>query len=49
MPTAHGGYAREEGEILYLTIFLSSADGKKAFRAKIDGLTMDPLQLAADA
>ena len=44
-----GAYAREEGEILYLTIFLSSADGKKAFRAKIDGLTMDPLQLAADA
>ena len=44
-----GAYAREEGEILYLTIFLSSTDGKKAFRAKIDGLTMDPLQLAADA
>ena len=44
-----GAYAREEGEILYLTIFLSSPDGKKAFRAKIDGLAMDPLQLATDA
>ena len=44
-----GAYARDEGEILYMTIFLSSPDGKKAFRAKIDGLTMDPLQLATDA
>jgi len=44
-----GAYARAEGEILFLTIFLSSPDGKKAFRAKIDGLTMDPLQLASDA
>ena len=44
-----GAYARVEGEILYMTIFLSSPDGKKAFRAKIDGLTMDPLQLASDA
>ena len=44
-----GAYARDEGEILYMTIFLSSPDGKKAFRAKIDGLTMDPLQLASDA
>ena len=44
-----GAYARAEGDILYMTIFLSSPDGKKAFRAKIDGLTMDPLQLATDA
>jgi len=44
-----GAYARAEGEILFLTIFLSSPDGKKAFRAKIDGLNMDPLQLASDA
>jgi hydroxymethylbilane synthase len=44
-----GAYARDEGDILYMTIFLSSPDGKKAFRAKIDGLTMDPLQLATDA
>ena len=46
---AVGAYARAEGEILFLTIFLGSPDGQKAFRAKIDGLTMDPLQLASDA
>ena len=46
---AVGAYARAEGEILFMTIFLSSPDGQKAFRAKIDGLTMDPLQLASDA
>jgi hydroxymethylbilane synthase len=44
-----GAYARAEGEIMFLTVFLSSPDGQKAFRAKIDGLNMDPLQLASDA
>ena len=44
-----GAYARAEGDILFLTVFLSSPDGQKAFRAKIDGLNMDPLQLASDA
>jgi hydroxymethylbilane synthase len=44
-----GAYARAEGEILFLTVFLSSPDGQKAFRAKIDGLNLDPLQLASDA
>ena len=32
-----------------MTIFISSPDGQKSFRAKIDGLNMDPLQLASDA
>ena len=44
-----GAYGRSQGETLFLTVFLSSADGKKAFRAKVDGLTHDPLQLASDA
>lgn len=44
-----GAYARAEGDILFLTVFLSSPDGQKAFRAKIDGLNLDPLQLASDA
>ena len=43
-----GAYARVQGEALFLTVFLSSPDGKKAFRAKIEGLTHDPLQLASD-
>ena len=46
---AVGAYARAEGEVLFMTIFISSADGQKSFRAKIDGLNMDPLQLASDA
>ena len=46
---AVGAYARAEGEILFMTIFISSPDGQKSFRAKIDGLNMDPLQLASDA
>ena len=45
---AVGAYARAEGEILFITIFVSSPDGQKSFRAKIDGLNMDPLQLASD-
>ena len=44
-----GAYGRAQGEIMYLTVFLSSADAQKAFRAKVDGLTHDPLQLASDA
>ena len=46
---AVGAYARAQGEILFMTIFISSPDGQKSFRAKIDGLNMDPLQLASDA
>ena len=44
-----GAFARSTGDNLLLTIFLSSADGKKCFRAKILGLPKDPLQLAGDA
>ena len=44
-----GAYARSTGENLLLTIFLSSTDGRKCFRAKIQGLPQDPLQLAGDA
>ena len=44
-----GAYAQAVGDILLLTVFLSSPDGKKAFRCKVEGLTMDPLQLASDA
>ena len=44
-----GAYGRVQGESLFLTVFLSSPDGKKAFRAKVEGLTHDPLQLASDA
>ncbi len=44
-----GAYGRASGESLFLTVFLSSPDGKKAFRAKVEGLTHDPLQLASDA
>jgi hydroxymethylbilane synthase len=44
-----GAYARSEGEMLLITVFLSSPDGKKAFRSKLEGLTHDPLQLASDA
>ena len=44
-----GAYAQAVGDILLLTVFLSSPDGKKAFRCKVEGLTLDPLQLASDA
>jgi hydroxymethylbilane synthase len=44
-----GAYGRSEGDMLLITVFLSSPDGKKAFRAKLEGLTHDPLQLASDA
>lgn len=44
-----GAYARSEGELLLVTVFLSSPDGRKTFRAKLEGLTHDPLQLASDA
>lgn len=44
-----GAYGRAQGEAMFLTVFLSSPDGQKAFRAKVEGLTHDPLQLASDA
>ena len=44
-----GAYARCEGELMMMTVFLCSPDGKKAFRCKLEGLTLDPLQMASDA
>jgi hydroxymethylbilane synthase len=47
--TPVGAYARSEGELLMLTVYLGAPEGKKAFLAKVRGLTHDPLQLASDA
>ena len=44
-----GAYARCEGELMMMTVFICSPDGKKAFRCKLEGLTLDPLQMASDA
>ena len=44
-----GAYAASAGELLMLTVFLGTPDGQKVFRAKLPGLTHDPLQLASDA
>jgi hydroxymethylbilane synthase len=44
-----GAYACSDGEMLLLTVFMGTLDGKKAFRAKLEGLTNDPRQLASEA
>ena len=44
-----GAYARCQGELMMMTLFICSPDGGKAFRAKLEGLTLDPLQMAGDA
>ncbi len=44
-----GAYARCEGDLMMMTVFICSPDGQKAFRAKLEGLTLDPLQMAGDA
>ena len=44
-----GAYAASAGELLMLTVFLGTPDGQQVFRAKLPGLTHDPLQLASDA
>lgn len=44
-----GAYARCVDELMLMTVFICSANGKKAFRAKLEGLTLDPLQMASDA
>ncbi len=44
-----GAFARSEGELLMLTVYLGAPGGGKSFRAKVRGLTHDPLQLASDA
>jgi len=44
-----GAYARCVDELMLMTVFICSPNGKKAFRAKLEGLTLDPLQMASDA
>jgi hypothetical protein len=34
---------------MLMTVFICSPDGGKAFRAKLEGLALDPLQMASDA
>lgn len=44
-----GAYARCIDELMLMTVFICAPNGKKAFRAKLEGLTLDPLQMASDA
>lgn len=44
-----GAYARCVEELMLMTVFICSPDGGKAFRAKLEGLALDPLQMASDA
>ncbi len=44
-----GAFARSDGELLMLTVYLGAPGGGKSFRVKVRGLTHDPLQLASDA
>ena len=44
-----GAYARCQGELMLMTLFVCSADGGKVFRSKLEGLALDPLQMASDA
>ncbi len=44
-----GAYARCQDELMMMTVFICSASGDKAFRAKLEGLALDPLQMASDA
>ena len=44
-----GAYARCQEELMLMTLFICSPDGGKAFRAKLEGLALDPLQMAGDA
>ncbi len=44
-----GAYARCVGELMLMTVFICSPDSEKAFRAKLEGLALDPLQMASDA
>lgn len=44
-----GAYARCEGDLMLMTVLICSPDGQKVFRAKLEGLTLDPLQMASDA
>ena len=44
-----GAYAQSDGDLMNLTVFLGSLDGRQTFQAKVRGLTRSPHQLAADA
>ena len=44
-----GAYARCQEDLMLMTVFICSQDGAKAFRAKLEGLALDPLQMASDA
>ena len=44
-----GAYAQSAGDLMTLTVFLGTEDGKQAFRSKVRWLTRSPHQLAADA
>ena len=44
-----GAYAQSDGELMVLTVFLSSDDGQKCFRAELRGQPQDPKRLANDA
>ena len=44
-----GAYAQSEADLMNLTVFLGSPDGRQTFQAKVRGLTHSPHQLAADA
>lgn len=44
-----GAYAQPDGELMLLTVFLGTPDGRQTFQAEVRGPTRDPRQLAADA
>ena len=44
-----GAYAQCQEELMLMTLFVASADGSKVFRSKLEGLALDPLQMASDA
>ncbi len=44
-----GAYARCQEELMLMTVSICSPGGEKAFRAKLEGLALDPLQMASDA
>ena len=44
-----GAYAQSSAELMNLTVFLGSPDGRQFFQTKVRGQTHSPHQLAADA
>ena len=44
-----GAFAQCQEELMLMTLFICSADGSKVFRSKLEGLALDPLQMASDA